>query len=437
MAMAMGTGMATARRRRTSRRASPSPVAVLKGMDRQALMWRAAIAVGTLVLAYAAFASALGGVAKVSHPAVALSFDKGQPTALAVLADEALLRTDNSAAPKLAEVRARRALRSLALSPAALRILGLTDSGMAGTDRSLALMNLSTRVSRRDFGAQVWWIEHRVAQGNVTKALEHYDVAMRTNASARTLLIPVLFKALENPEIQNRVARYFYAGNPWALDFIAYSTDKGRDPTNIVEPILNSDDFIKSSEFKHLVHLIMEGLISAGNAVDTQRVYLSLPGSDPSILLSAGFSEAAMREEYIPVAWDLSAYSTAGAVFERSSGKGFGALSLRAFVGEGDYGIVARKLMFLRPGRYAFSTVAETVTAAPQQAARWQVSCIAKGQRQIIWQADALPVKKALQFNDLEISPNCQAQSLELELQAGDGVSGLEMIVHSLQFKQL
>lgn len=437
MAMVMDTGMATARRRKTSRRASPSPVAVLKGMDRQVLVRRAALAVGTLVLAYAAFASALGGVAKVSHPAVAISFDKRQPTALAVLADEALLQTGNPAAPKLAAVRARAALRSLALSPAALRILGLTDSGKAGTGRSLALMDLSTRVSRHDFGAQLWWIEHQVAQGNVTKALEHYDVAMRANASARTLLIPVLFTALDDPEIQNRVARYFHDGNPWVLDFIAYSTDKDRDPTNIVETILKSGDFVKSSDFIHLVHLILEGLISAGNAVDAQRLYLSLPGSDPSILRNAVFSEAAMREEYIPVAWDLSAYSTAGAAFERSFEKGVGAISLRAFVGEGDRGIVARRILFLKPGRYAFSTVAEIVAAASQQAARWQVVCIAKGRRQVIWQADALPAKVPRQFDNLEITPNCQAQSLELELQAGDGVSGLEMIVHSLQFKQL
>jgi hypothetical protein len=402
-------------------------------MDRSTLVRNVGLAVATLVLAYAAFASALAGVVKISHPSVALNFDANQPTALAVLADEALLQTDDRTAPDRAAEQARAALRSLALSPAALRILGLTNGERAGAGQTLALMDLSTRVSRHDFGAQLWWIEHQVGQGNAARALEHYDIAMRINQSARTLLIPVLFAALDDAQIQRDIVPYVRAGSPWVQELIVHATAPGRDPSSLVEPLLRAGAYVKSTEFGRLARQTMEGLLAAGKVDAVQRLYGVLPGSDPSLLERADFNKASMQEQFIPVAWDLSASSTAGSALEKSGGR----YVLRAFVGGGEHGTVARKLMFLKPGSYAFSTRAEIVSTASRQMAVWQIVCMKMAQREVVWKADALPGKATSLAQPLVIQPDCPAQSVELDLQAGEGLAGLELIVRSIEFRKL
>src|SRR3546814_1290750 len=68
------------------------------------------------------------------------------------------------------------------------------------------LLAYSQKLSRRDLRTQLMAIELAVAQGDISGALRHYDIALRTKKNAPELLFPVLTSALPDPRSEERTS---------------------------------------------------------------------------------------------------------------------------------------------------------------------------------------------------------------------------------------
>ena len=434
--MATVTVMATDRRRKTKR--EPRSWLDSLTIDRATLARYALIGLVSVIAAGAAFANALGAVTKASHPEVAIRFDSRQPAALAALADESLLRADKPKAREDAVGYARAALAASPLSPAAVRIIALATADPKRPLAEKQLMALSRKLSRRDLGAHLWWIEYHVGLGQAGEALKSYDLALRTSMAARSLLLPILYTALENPQIQDGLVPYLKAERSWVPELIIYATATGRSAARLVRPLVQSGNYPRTAEFSRLARQTMENLIASGDFVDVERIYAALP-TDPGLLVQAGFSKASADQQYVPVSWELSGLSTSGAELEVIEGEdGRTQSRIRAFTGPGGVTTTARKLLFLKPGRYQLASTASVTLSAPQQDAKWVLTCASKaGGTPLLSHPLIAGQTRNSAPSSFEIQGNCPAQWLQLQMSAEGDISGSEILVNFIDLKRL
>jgi hypothetical protein len=135
-------------------------------------------------LAWLSFIHAVANITWQQNPDMALRFVPDHPLALSRKADELFAEKQDPATLAKVEAMAKQSLRGGALNPVAIRLLGYVADVRGDQKKARELMLLSQKVSRRDFGTQLWLIEDAVARGDKKQALYHYDIAMRTTPSS-------------------------------------------------------------------------------------------------------------------------------------------------------------------------------------------------------------------------------------------------------------
>lgn len=92
------------------------------------------------------------------------------------------------------------------------------------------LLVYSEKLSRRDLRTQLMAIELAVARDDISGALNHYDIALRTKKNAPELLFPVLTSALPNPAIRTALVKTLASQPQWGNEFITHAARSGADP---------------------------------------------------------------------------------------------------------------------------------------------------------------------------------------------------------------
>ena len=141
--------------------------------------WAKLFAIVTITgyLAWLSFIHAVANITWQQQPDLALSFVPDHPLALSRKADELFAEKQDAATLAKVEAMAKQSLRGGALNPVAIRLLGYVADMRGDEKKARELMLLSQKVSRRDFGTQLWLIEDAVARGDKKQALYHYDIA--------------------------------------------------------------------------------------------------------------------------------------------------------------------------------------------------------------------------------------------------------------------
>lgn len=144
---------------------------------------------------------------------------------------QALYRPDASEADRTRAVTlARNALRHDPTAVEAVATLAtdaLAHGDQEGGERLLAY---SQRLSRRDLRTQLMAIELAVAQDDISGALRHYDIALRTKKNAPELLFPVLTSALSDPSIRAELVKTLVGQPIWGTKFIYHTARNEPDP---------------------------------------------------------------------------------------------------------------------------------------------------------------------------------------------------------------
>ena len=234
------------------------------------------------------------------------------------------------------------ALRHQPLSVTALRALGVAQA-ISGEDQAAGrTMAFTETLSRRDLPTELWLIEDRVARGDVTGALVHYDRALRTADTAPDLLLPVLVAASADLGVARPLARLVAKRPLWWRDYltrlIQANPSSAATAMIVAGARLDRDD----GDERALLSAAMTRLADAGRA-DLAARLTTVAG----MLRNGGFEAQA---GLAPFDWRLSEEGDLGAeVDTRPDGRG-DALFLDARSGRG--GTVARQLLTLAPGRY-------------------------------------------------------------------------------------
>jgi hypothetical protein len=391
-----------------------------------------------LVLGVAAFSAAfsLTQSVRLTNPEVARTIMANDPMALAAAADQIVVK--NPTKPALwgdAETLATRSLRAQALNSRALRILSFAWQKKRPQTQLRALATLAIKTSRREAAASIWMIEDRVAQNDIDGALKHYDLALRTSIESRTLLNPLLTAAVEDEAIRTALVPYANRRPDWLLPFLEHAVSSGSNPDTIAKLVEESGGLSLSPRDQSLTAGLLMQLASKSQFSQMKRHYLSLKSAHPALLQSPEISADSFSDRHYGLSWQRPGSGSAGADF-RPDGNQKGTVILYASSGERQ--LVARKFLFLKPGRYT----AKITFGASQMAsgATLDVSLLCLGQSALrqnpsfsLWQSGALsPAPNTAVQASIDVPASCAAETLDLAIAGGQSQQGAELVITSI-----
>lgn len=390
------------------------------------------IAAITCTLAWLSFIHAVANITWQQNPDLALRFVPDHPLALSRKADELFAAKQDPATLAKVEAMAKQSLRGGALNPVAIRLLGYVADARGDRKKAREFMLLSQKVSRRDFGTQLWLIEDAVARNDKKQALYHYDIAMRTTPSSFPLLFPTLTGALDDPEVRAGLAPYVKAAPEWLLPFLPHAIGTMENPSYLVDVLLKAGPLPDRPEYRDQSNYLLSTLANKGQFSAFERYYASLPSVRPKALQTAAMNKDTVNLRYPAAGWQLIENAAIGGAFSEADKRG--AFTLSAFAGSGERGELMRKLLFLKPGSYRFTAQYDAQSSAPDSEIRWDLSCVsAKGNSGKWFTSRTVQAGRSGDVQSFTLGADCPHQLLQLQLAGGSGQLGAEFVLRSVQ----
>ncbi len=318
----------------------------------------AAKVAGAILVAFltcTAAANTFGLIAQAGRPDQALRFSPNNANALTRRAIQLLTHAKNPEIVVTIRDMALHALRVEPITPSAFFLLGSIAEGRGKTADADSLMQMAAKLSRRDIASQLWLIERAISLNRADGALFHYDVALRSNRVISGTLFPILLQAISEPEIRRGLKPYFANATPWIPAFLDYAVTSRANDASVAQLLIEVGGNRDPKIYEPVYHSLINQLIADGKLEAARDLYLSLPGSDRSILQSTNFERANTDSRYAPLTWDLSS-NEAGNVFYSPTGtQGVAAIVIQ--LGPDQTTRFARKVSFLSPGQYRMEIV--------------------------------------------------------------------------------
>ena len=386
-------------------------------------------------LAWLSFIHAFANISWQKNPDLALSYVPDHPLALSRKAEELFVEKQDPATLAKVEAMARQSLKGGALNPVAIRLLGYVADVRGDLDKARKLMLLSQKVSRRDFGTQLWLIEDAVARGDKKQALFHYDIALRTEPTGYPILLPTLVGALDDPEVRAGLAPYIKLNPNWLPALLSESINSSANPSNLADVLLKANGLPDGKEYYGWSNQVLTQLAQKYQFPTYKQYYLSLKSTNEATLRSVGLDRLNVNLRYPIAGWqmaDNSAISGTFSAFDKS-----GRATLLAFAGSGERGELMRKYIFLKPGSYQFSAQYDSVDDVLDSEIRWEMQCLSANATTSKW-VSAAPLQKGRSSatETFEIGADCPNQMLNLQLAGGNSQTGMEFTLRSVAIKQ-
>lgn len=386
------------------------------------------------IIGYIAWLSFIHAVANITwqqNPDMALRFVPDHPLALSRKADELFAEKQDPATLAKVEAMAKQSLRGGALNPVAIRLLGYVADVRGDQAKARELMLLSQKVSRRDFGTQLWLIEDAVARGDKKQALYHYDIALRTTPSSFPILLPTLVGALDDPEVRSGLVPYVKAAPQWLPSFLGEAINTSKNPANVADVLMRAGPLPDREDYRAWANSLLLQLAAKSKFSAFQQYYLSLPGSKRASLGTANMETATVNLHYPAAGWQVADNPAIGGSFSQVDKQG--RYSLNAFAGSGERGEIMRKYLFLKPGDYRFSAQYLAQESAADAEVRWDLQCLSANGNQGKWFTTS-PVRngKASDTQEFSLGSDCPCQLLTLQLAGGSGQLGAELTLQSV-----
>jgi hypothetical protein len=382
-------------------------------------------------IAWLSFIHAVANITWQQNPDMALRFVPDHPLALSRKADELFAAKQDPATLAKVEAMAKQSLRGGALNPVAIRLLGYVADVRGDRKKARELMLLSQKVSRRDFGTQLWLIEDAVARNDKKQALYHYDIAMRTTPSSFPVLFPTLAGALSDPEVRAGLVPFVNKGPEWLLSFLSYANGNLENPVYLADVLIKSGRLPDRPEYTAQSNYLLNALALRGQFRTFELYYNHLPNASAKSLSIASLTKETVNIVYPAAGWQLTESPSIGGAFSEpdKSGK----FTLSTFAGSGERGELMRKYLFLNPGSYGFSAQYEAQQTAPDSEIRWDLTCVSQKAPTSKWFINkAVMSGKTGDFKTFTLTTDCPHQLLTLQLAGGSGQLGAEFILRSV-----
>jgi hypothetical protein len=391
------------------------------------------------IVGYVAWLSFIHAVANITwqqNPDMALRFVPDHPLALSRKADELFAAKQDPATLKKVEAMAKESLRGGALNPVAIRLLGYVADVRGDQKKARELMLLSQKISRRDFGTQLWLIEDAVARNDKKQALYHYDIALRTTPGSFSTLLPTLVGALTDPEVRVALAPYVKAAPEWLPAFLGEAINTAENPADVADVLLKAGALPDRDDYRSISNSLLLQLSAKSNFPTFRQYYLSLPGTREDSLRMVSFTKATVNLRYPAAGWQLVENPVIGGSFSQADKQG--RYSLTAFAGSGERGELMRKFLLLRPGSYRFVAQYSALDSAPDSEIRWELQCLSAAGNKSMWFTDTAVRKgKTSDTQEFTLGTGCPNQLLLMQVAGGSGQLGAEFTVQSVDIVRM
>jgi len=389
----------------------------LRSIDSKTWLWLVVLTLLFIVSTRYSLALAL----RDSDPQTALRLAPDDAEVLATVAARTVRSQIRSAAARAQASReAKAALMREPGNVSAVATLGLIAAADGKVATARSFFAYSMRRSRRNLSTQLWLIEDAVGRNDVSEALSHYDIALRTSSRAPAILFPILISAVSDPQIRAGLVPLFRRGPLWkeafeitlaqqTHDFAAAADLFAKMAAGGVAPSATSEN------------ILLSNMVTAGQIDGAWRYYrLHRLRSDPIQPRNATFSPAGTDGS--PFDWGLiNDNGISSSLGGGNNGQG-GALSFT--ISPSIAGIIAQQVQKLPAGRYRLSGHSREIRQEAKNYLRWEILC-----------SDGRPLGKAMinaseaaaaSFSaDFEIPANCSTQLLRLIALPSDDVAGI------------
>ena len=360
------------------------------------------------------FAVGMSSALREKMPSYAMAVAPFDARAKAASANEIIISgRGRPAARARARELAEAALRRDATVVSAWRALALAGIG-GDQQRTARLFRLMSRMSHRDLATQVWLIEESVRRNDISGALHHYDVAVRTTPAAAEGLLAIVADASGSNDVVAPLAAMLRTDPPWRQTFFFILAQRAPSGRNIVQLLqgLGSRRLLPRED---IMAMLVDRAAALRDFDSALRIYrIARPGQPVELVRNGGFSGVA---PFSVMEWAPGTDRNLSAEQITLADAGDGSvLEIRAEGGTG--GIVAQQVLTLSPGRYQLRQQSGALPDIPAAGLSWRVVCINREQSviaQIAIPASARPATSAV----WEVpAQNCAAQWLAITVRA-------------------
>ena len=299
------------------------------------------------------------------QPETALAFWPGDGFALANLAESRLSSDLSAPSREFARSQAARALAAEPTAASAARTLAAISASDAIARRRFGY---ARRLSRRDLGTNLYFIEDAVRRNDVPASLEQYDIALRTSqVVARQLLFPILDSALGDPQLTGPIGHLLARGGDWAPEFVDFSAGQRTHAVALARALVLNPAALSRVADESKIRLI--GTLADQNAfglADAIFRQAGHPTPPHTIVRDGGFDHTGY---WAPFDWALSGGGDYGGSINTQDGV------LEVYSGGTSGGTIARQLVRLPAGANRLTVVATIQSGGDATPATWTLSC--------------------------------------------------------------
>ena len=362
----------------------------------------------------------------MDNPQLALKLDRDDPVAVA---NATALRFGQSKATVSVQdlmQSGRGLLRVAPLDTRGLRFIAIGQETPGDPDRARPLFALAERITRRDFAAQIWWLQYFGRHNDYRTALDHMDIALRISGESATLMSPAIVKLLADRRVATYFSKYIRANPAWLNDFLIYAVAES-DGVGLAHAVIAAGGLPPGAKSATIATALIQRLEVANQALVARDFYMRLPGAQHQALSDVGFGRANIAESFAPITWLTLRTPTAVSEFDLQDD---GSIVLSAEVDADATAPVLQKLLYLAPGAYRWSVEHKFSAGEETSAIRWSMACLGASSPFELWTTDSpfnsAPVRMV---EDFRVPAQCPAQRIVMTAIGGSGRAGATMTV--------
>ncbi len=388
------------------------------GFVRTHMKWRLGIAALAFVFGAFSVSSSFAQFIARNDARTAHIFAPGDGLILARYASDLLVRFGETEPGSQASMVARQALVANPTAVDALSVLALQAELRGETDEANRIFALSSQLSRRELQPRLWAIEKAVMRGDVSGALRHYDIALRTSGDAQQMLFPTLTAALDEPRLREEVLAILRTSPAWKEAFAKYAVASGIEPAGVVA-LIRADPANTLGISDPQRALLVNQLMWNGDPDASWAFFRSLrPEADLRQLRNQQFDPTLGSNAIYD--WQVADTASLSAALLGQEEDTYLEFSLA----QGNGGPIVRQTQMLPPGTYRLAGTSEFIDQAAASQPYWLLSC--QDGREL----GRVPVSNS-QVNaghfsgTIEVTGICQVQVLTLVARGSDRREGL------------
>ncbi|RYM07832.1 hypothetical protein [Sphingobium cupriresistens] len=342
---------------------------------------------------------------------------------------QALYRPDASEADRIrAVILARNALLHDPTAVEAVATLATDALARGDQEDGERLLAYSQRLSRRDLRTQLMAIELAVAQDDISGALRHYDIALRTKKNASELLFPVLTSALSNPSIRTELVKTLTGQPIWGTKFIYHAARSEPDPAA-------SAAFFRALQAARVpvpeaAGVMLINKLLAAKLFDDAWTYYAIthPDSDPRQSRDPAFKtllEARSAFDWVAV----NSLGVSNAILPDATN---GLFDFTVSMGNG--GPLLQQLQMLPPGDYVLEGQSVGIEQSARSRPYWILRCHTGGEIGRVELPNSSQAGDRFQGN-ISVPADCPVQMLALVARSTDEIGGVSGQISHIQIR--